>query len=214
MRLFIVAIFLILLSKSALADCIDNPRTCNKVLLCAYAETSNADGFFWNIKKYPLHVEEAKRRGMSCRIKGENAVQNQENNSATNKSKKATNESVSTEKKPVKEKKIISAENDEKYYKTLNPANMDCEAIRNTTLTNPDTFRNIEEIDEFLTLSIAKMKCGQTSVLKEAPQKNKHFFTSKINQTTDNFFKDKYTCMVALIPDARPIYSKMICLRP
>ena len=209
MRLFIVAIFLILLSKPALADCIDNPRTCNKVLLCAYAETSNADGFFWNTKKYPLHVEEAKRRGIRCRIKGENAAQNKESNSANDKGKKAADKSVSTVKKSVKENKINSTENSEKYYKTLNPANMDCEAIRNKTLTNPDTFRNIEEIDEFLTLSIAKMKCGQTSVLKEAPQKKyKHFFTSKINQTTDNFLKDKYTCMAALIPDARPILQQ------
>ena len=88
MRLIIVALFLTLSSKPALAGCIDNPRTCNKNLLCAYAEISYGDEFFWNTKKYPLHVEEAKRRGMSCRIKDENAVENIENNSATNKSKK------------------------------------------------------------------------------------------------------------------------------
>ena len=76
MRLIIVALFLTLSSKTALAGCIDNPRTCNKNLLCAYAEISYGDEFFWNTKKYPLHVEEAKRRGMSCRIKDENAVEN------------------------------------------------------------------------------------------------------------------------------------------
>ena len=176
MHLILVAFFLILSSKTVLAGCIDNPRTCNKNLLCAYAEISYGDEFFWNTKKYPLHVEEAKRRGMSCRIKDENAVENIENNSATNKSKKVIDKSVSTVKKPVKENKIISAANDEKYYKTLNPSKLDCKAIRDKTLTNPDKLRNIEEIDEVLTLSIAKMKCGQTSVLKETPQKYKHFF--------------------------------------
>lgn len=208
MRLIIVALFLTLSSKPALAGCIDNPRTCNKNLLCAYAEISYGDEFFWNTKKYPLHVEEAKRRGMSCRIKDENAVENIENNSATNKSKKVTDKSISTVKKPVKENKIISAENDEKYYKTLNPSKLDCKAIRDKTLTNPDKLRNIEEIDEVLTLSIAKMKCGQTSFLKETPQKYKHFFTSEINKTTDSFLKDKYTCMAALIPDIRPILQQ------
>ena len=56
MRLIIVALFLILSSKPALAGCIDNPRTCNKNLLCAYAEISYGDEFFWNKKKYPPQI--------------------------------------------------------------------------------------------------------------------------------------------------------------
>ena len=49
MHLILVAFFLILSSKTVLAGCIDNPRTCNKNLLCAYAETS--DSYFLEYEK-------------------------------------------------------------------------------------------------------------------------------------------------------------------
>ena len=66
MRIIIVALFLVLLSKPALAGCIDNPRTCNKNLLCAYAETSYADGFFWNRKNILYMLKRQNEGGLAA----------------------------------------------------------------------------------------------------------------------------------------------------
>ena len=186
----------------------ETPKYCNKILLCAYAEIEMPEGFVWNTKRYPQHVEEAKRRGMKCRVKDDIISENIKDTPTKNKDRKINENNRIIDKNNVIKEENVSPKITEFNYKNLNPRDLDCKGILKRPLSDVKALDSLEKIEEFVTLSIAKKQCGEENGINAFSKNYKLLKTSKLNMTTDSYVKNKYICMAAKLPNIRPILQE------
>ena len=67
MRFFVVVLS-ILYATHASADCLEDPRVCDNSQICTYAANKSNYGYVWDTSWWPMHVREANRRGLTCKV--------------------------------------------------------------------------------------------------------------------------------------------------
>ena len=65
---FVIVLFSILFATQAYADCLEDPRVCDNSQICTYAANKSKYGYIWDTAWWPMHVREAKRRGLTCKV--------------------------------------------------------------------------------------------------------------------------------------------------
>ena len=68
LRVLSAAMVVLFIPSIIVADCLENPRTCDNLQICTYAAKPSSYGYRWDTAWWPKHVQEAKRRGLTCKV--------------------------------------------------------------------------------------------------------------------------------------------------